>query len=539
MMIRKKCWPWLLLLMVVGVVLWLSSRRSAVQAPSLNPETNEKAMKPERENRVARPWLNRSPAFFPYASMGKTIVSEFDHGSEQHEDFVLSGRVTSQAGDPLPGAIVSVHAPRKAPAYEWPTTETFQTCNSDGRYMLRVSSAIPNASVSVRKEGYATVEGRWNMTAERNFVRNYVLKKAPACLEGTVLDPEGKPVESARVAAGIIMSDSMGIDYFVDATAYQVTEAAGRFAFGGLPAARVSVSASAQHFLKSEKNVTLLGAGPCQRVDFRMQPANTIVFAVKNRRGEAIAEPKYSMGTMGGGGDETGKIELALSLESKPFEFVVSARGYKVKVTTLDPRDPPSEIVLEDTDSVLKGRVISEGGIPVQGARVVVIGTAAPLTAAPALAVPGAAEGMVESDEDGRFSMPLSYPPILRITATKRGYAEYNHVFDGKPLPMEMEIRLLSASSGIFGRVLDEAGKSIRRFSVIAWDAFAPGRYAFRREFDDDNGQFLVTDIPAGIYRVKFQAAEGYWLRSTVLDNLEIRPGYFYGEIQVRLVSSK
>jgi hypothetical protein len=88
------------------------------------------------------------------------------------------------------------------------------------------------------------------------------------------------------------------------------------------------------------------------------------------------------------------------------------------------------------------------------------------------------------------------------------------------------------ADSGIFGRVVDDGGKPVRRFSVLLRQQEMSGS---ARLFNSEDGRFAITDFAPGIYSAYFSSDSGPPL-SAHLPELEIKKGFYYGEVVVRLL---
>ncbi len=66
----------------------------------------------------------------------------------------------------------------------------------------------------------------------------------------------------------------------------------------------------------------------------------------------------------------------------------------------------------------------------------------------------------------------------------------------------------------------------------------------FFRDFESEDGQFSVTNVPAGTYDLRIQSAPFGPLNSATVRNLqvngvEIRKGYMYGELLFQFPPSK
>ena len=147
-------------------------------------------------------------------------------------------------------------------------------------------------------------------------------------------------------------------------------------------------------------------------------------------------------------------------------------------------------------------------------------------------------EATVDSDTEGKFVIPLSYPPVSRIRVTKQDYAERSMTFDTAPAPSEVEIQLQVAAAGIFGKVWDSENHPAKWFTVSFFKSDETSPVGFHRNCRD--GSFSIRDIQPGTYLVRISVEpEGVMDmpkgEAFVLPRLEIRRGYMYGAIDIHL----
>jgi hypothetical protein len=140
--------------------------------------------------------------------------------------------------------------------------------------------------------------------------------------------------------------------------------------------------------------------------------------------------------------------------------------------------------------------------------------------------------------------MILSDTPVTWVGASKLGYLEQQLTFDqGTPAPPEIEISLKYPEGGLFGRAIDDEGRPVYRFRLRFFDTSSQwGSARYTRDFQDDNGLFLVTDVPAGAYDVAMQSLPYSSLEpgpEMRLGQMEIRKGYYFGEIILRIHQPK
>ena len=459
-------------------------------------------------------------------------------------DYTVKGVVTSEQGDPLPGATVSIYTSRPAPPkFEWIDPVVWVTCDAEGRYTLRLQSTTSNMTLVVQKKGFVTMEELLWMTDPGTVVRNYALPAPVACAEGRVFAGDSKPLAGATVRLEIVMSGRM--KPYVSLM-FVTTDASGGYKLPGLPAASPSgggfmgINAGARGFFEDASRNIQFQAGPCEQVDFHLTPAKIVTMKVKDRQGALI--PTAS-GTLVSSEAIPGRyflihresadtLECPVPPDAASATCTIYARGYKSVTFPLDLNAPPAEVVLLEAEDAISGTVVSEAGKPVAKALVNVTGTRK------GPGDPPPVEGSVETDANGRFVMPLSYPPVSRIKVTKAGYAEKDLTFPSQPVPPALEIKMQFQRAGIFGKVLDSEHRPVKWFSIGFRELEANGYSFFGRNFRSEDGEFFVSDIPAGVYALSIRPdamTDPPKDRTFDVPFVEIRKGYLFGPLEIHL----
>jgi hypothetical protein len=297
---------------------------------------------------------------------------------------------------------------------------------------------------------------------------------------------------------------------------------------------RMHVSAWVLGYGRESSTLVLAASRPYGRIDFRLPTVHTVSFYIKDHFGKPIDGAIVKNTADLRKADENGQVRLDLPLESGRSEWDVSARGYIPTKITVDPVAPPSVVILEGGES-FTGRVADESGRPVSGAKVTVTGSRqASGTPAKGSPLPTllASEGTFETDAGGGFSLNLSDPPVTEIRVVKKGYVEWRNQLNTRV--NNLEIRLQSAKAGLFGRVSDEAGNPVQRFTVYFQDETSTKLGTFTRVFETDDGRFAVTDVPTGAYDLIVRGGNSLPLVSVRLGRIELRDGYYFGEIPVK-----
>jgi len=515
-MIRnKKLWIYILLVVLAGAYFfWFLLIRP-------RGRTVEQVAQPADQ---AQPEMAKALPEPSYMPVGESVT-------ETGTGYEVSGMITSELDEALPEATVSLYrsAPRWAPPdFGQPAPLDTKTSDLEGRYQFRMN-APANVWIGIRKEGYAAIYAFLPVRNTRATVRDFQLRPATATLVGFVFDKQDTPIPGALVLVNVPPFTPVADNAFLAPTG-RLTDAGGKYTMDGLPDGDVSIVASARaHLMQEELNS--LKAGQSLQVDFHLPPATPISFVVNNSRGELLP---YATATAPGqikisGGDKRGMIEISVPLELSPFDCTVAAEGYVGKTVLFDPKAPPGAVTLQE-QPVLRGRVTAETGRPVAEALVSVWGTGG---------VQGKFDGAVPTDKAGRFTLPLSYPPVREIKVARLGYFDQRVTFDSaKPAPAEVSIRLKRVEAGIFGRVIDYRGLPVKRFVAHLRNPEArPPIQDYQRSFSDDRGAFTITDVAPGNYALIIQSVQGTTaddVQIVTRKDVDIRKGFLLGEILVQ-----
>jgi hypothetical protein len=452
-------------------------------------------------------------------------------GFESSAEYLVSGRIADELTEVIPEAVVTAFGspPRwSPPAFEQPAPLATQTCDQEGRYQIRLN-APANLWLHIRKEGYASVYAYLPVRDPKTLARDFQLRPAKSAISGLVLDKKDVPVAGALVIANpppvMLLADSI-----VPAPIGCLTDAGGKYAIEGLTDGDISAIASARGHFMGEQLIPLR-AGQTEQVNFNLAAASAISFPVKNALGEVLP---YAVATAPGfvkiaGSDLRGILEFSVPAELSPFDCTVTAEGYQPKTILVDPKAPPASCVLEDK-AVFKGRILAESGEAVPGAIVTIWGTGASQTKF---------ESAVMADKAGRFSTPLSYPPVREIRVSASGFLDQRVALDSKKPPVpETIVRMKRVEAGIFGRVIDYRGFPVKRFVLHLRRETAPAGSDLQRSFSVESGRFSVTDVAPGVYTLIIQSVPASSAEDVeVLRNegIEIRKGFFLGEFIAQL----
>jgi protocatechuate 3,4-dioxygenase beta subunit len=309
-------------------------------------------------------------------------------------------------------------------------------------------------------------------------------------VEGQVLDDTGRPLSGAPVEVVAMPSDDLPEAVSADKD--------GRFVLGPLPPGRYQIIGRVPDHVQMESPDLRLRPDATSSVKLRLSRAARLTGRVVDDRGKPVAGVAVTGMTATGGraaaSDELtvliGTLPLAAEAAGLPGQSMT--RPGKMRTATTDPRGrfvldemPPGRIRLDITHpdrlpvrregieltaagrmdvgdlvlqsgALLAGRVLDEGGQPLEGARVEARPTAK-----------GTAVRMA-SDRDGNFTLRVpggDYALVARAPSHASGSLFAVHAVPGEP-SKPIELRLPRADGVLEGHVRDLSGKPVARVNV-------------------------------------------------------------------------
>jgi hypothetical protein len=457
---------------------------------------------------------------------------------------------------PLPGAEITIYG--SEPDYStitavWPNPVVSEICDSEGRYAIHLARSLDDAVIRVQKQGYATLQDRRHPYVPVNSEKNYTLREACSCLDGTVIS-ERSSVPGARVDVTFPMRAVLS-DPAMPIKTSVMTDSTGRFHLEGLVEGYATVVVLAPGFQQRETTFSTM-CGPCGRLYLKIQTGHTISFAVKDVHDHPIpgasarvqlanssmpmGKDEYGVGIWvpqpRGQANERGIIEFVVPPDTGIFDCRISSPKYQTAHIAIDPKSPPQEVTLQAAPQ-FKGVVLADSGDPVPGVEVTVFENSY-FDRSPAQGVQGSllltqSREMIQTGTDlrGGFQVILPFSKIGRVIAKKEGFQETSVEFGGMEPVRPVEIRLKSQETGVFGRLVDSEGRPVTRYSVMI-SSSAPNRNIYTRDIENLEGRFLITDIPPGSYVIRIimppSSAESVYTDS---GELTLKSGFVYGEV--------
>jgi protocatechuate 3,4-dioxygenase beta subunit len=443
---------------------------------------------------------------------------------------IVSGRlIDAESAVPLAGEVVLVHAgdepPRRARA------------GDDGRFAI---DGVPPGRwfAEASAAGYVPTE-QLAFAADRNRELTLQLTRG-GTIEGTVLDPDGRPVAGALVetsggppdqarrgrAAAAPPSLAFSADFLprgelgvllgpipfpppapianariaqplaawadegaADSASQRLTDAAGSFRLAGLRPGSYRAIASHPDFSggRSAEIAVQLGR-TVEGVEVRLEAGIRIRGVVRDRRGDPIAAALVTAGAVRTSTGADGAYELPPVATGADIEVAVTAFGFAAaseRVTVEDGATPTVDFALEAADQSITGRVFDGAGFALAGARV------------SAEAGPGAVTG-----PGGHFEIAGLAAGEHALTVRHPDYPPHRlEAAAGARIEIEVPI-----GGGIAGEVRDRGSRApvpgasleIRRLE---------SRQTWRPTLA--NGLFELAPLAAGRYRITARA-RGY-----------------------------
>ncbi|MCU7741452.1 carboxypeptidase regulatory-like domain-containing protein, partial [Priestia megaterium] len=406
----------------------------------------------------------------------------------------LRGRVIdAETGLPIIGALVEIFDAFGVPI-------AFGLTNQEGQYIIE---GLPQGLLSVR----VSAPGYTSITEQIEFAPNQVVEKnfsltRPSPILGTiagqVVDAStNTPITNARI--DIVNSQGQLVTFVF-------TNENGQYVVQGLPSDTYTVFASASNYIEQQQTALIReGEFVFAPVNFQLSRVTrfgTITGQVTNSKTQqpiqgALVEALNAQGKVVSTTrtDESGNFTIT-GLLPGAYTLRVSAEGFtlyteQVIVTAGD----TTLVSIPLTPKVNVGAIVgivtnSETNQPIQGARVVVLN----------------GENVVAvgyTDEQGNFIITGIPAGTYIILATAPGFNSESKsviVEAGETIPVPpFNLTAISNAGSITGRVIDQrTGKPIQGATVFV----LKGRDVVAVGYTDEQGNFIITGIPAGTYTI-------------------------------------
>jgi RNA polymerase sigma factor (sigma-70 family) len=332
-------------------------------------------------------------------------------------------------------------------------------------------------------------------------------------IEGSVKDPQGRPVRGATVALtrapGPVATPDMARPV---ATAH--TDAGGGFRFESALPGTYQATASVTDWMAVASPVFTLQHGEQKRIDLRLRPGGELLEGrVLDEGGGPIPRARVTLSLgypwttymmMAPGpkpparafqavADDEGRYRVRL--EPREYQLRVEASGYVTAETTAAVTRRVIRDVRLQPAARLSGRVLERGsGRPVAGAQVE-LASAVPM---------GGSFHQTTSDDEGRFVVGDAEAGAYQLTARHR---EMNLVGAGPAVTLvPLQTRdnadvLVDPAATVSGRVIDAEGRGVRG-AVVFGHGEQQGRLVAARDLAGVDGRFELSGVVPGRFRV-------------------------------------
>ena len=432
------------------------------------------------------------------------------------EGSVISGRVVTSDGRPVPGMIVAArqfHADRGGGRLEpWGPDERTAVSAAGGAYILQGLALGEYELRTIETELYPSA--RTIVRAGEESAEIVLAASVPVRLHGKVTDQDGKALEGVRVIPAHLDHQTLTNEdgeYEADLYAQEHRTYALRFLADGY----------------EEERIIMRGhefAGDRQRrydVQMKAEGEMTEVYGtLLSRYGDGVPNQRIALGS------KALNARYSASSDSQGnFRFPGVRIGSQYKLTVLPDQEyrdyekgplqvrrshPPIEIVLESLDTArLSGRMIDPEGRPIAGFRIWMRSTEARSRSVP-----------VVGDDSGYFLVEDAPEGQLMLVTRSQPHFEVTGITLGKSGRRDVELVLDWGSHSLGGSVLEEGGRPIAGAQVsLSWSQRNgnTSSRSLRRGLTDDQGRFQFSQLGAGVHRLDVNAP-GYAPRQISYD---------------------
>jgi hypothetical protein len=425
------------------------------------------------------------------------------------------GKVVDAAGSPIQGAEILAYpldpAAQPESLFRAKAREMRSTTGRDGTFSLPAVGA-GQIDLSLRAAGAGP---KWlravdvpSGNAPLDLGRIVLGPESP--LRGTVADDVGAPIAGARVTAVPVVTMPRPGDFTTGPPPATLTDAAGQFALSGLEAGvKVLLQGEQDGFLPATQEVEL--ADDPEPVLLTLKPAEALRGSVVDEEAGPVEGARIILITQHAAhGDRRRPLATSMSDRLGAFTFAavpagshqlaVQAAGYLAwsQPLTVDSESPPKPVEVQlEHGAALSGRILSERGQPIEGAKVSLKDEGPMLGLSP----PGTI-----SDAEGVYwleGLPVG-PQQVQVL-----HQDY--------LPEQQQLQLdetgttrdfkLRSGAGLAGQVVDDRNEPVAgaMVSLVAEENLV----AVEPRWTDAEGRFRATGLAPGRYSVLVEQA-GY-----------------------------
>ena len=436
----------------------------------------------------------------------------------------LQGNVAMFDGEPVAGAMVSVHTTRFRPPVQEPVVVAWAHTNEDGSFRLDGLGTDP-AVLLVRDP-----KGAW--TARQGVVPGKLSIQLGGgnVVRGQVTGSGGEPVSGAVVAASL---PRLGRGLAVLPVSAARTDVAGRFELAGVPSAEIALTTfSLTHAPSSWTGRAPLNPEPTIHLEAG-RGARLVMNISSARDGTPVSDALVHLAylPLRGRTDSAGRVILS-GLGPGTVVTSVQAPGFQPWFSEPQVLRAGAETQVSATlvpEAIVSGRVIDEKGLPVLGATV----SGSPLGV-------DASGSRTFTDARGVFELAGLPPEPLALTVAsghRRASLRLKRLAPGEER-RELQVTL-KPGAVLQGLVVGPDGTGVPNADVWASlpEESVPmnSHDVLSRTVTGPHGAFQLTGLPVGQLRVLsdapgYVASRGFPVVSlpgqvTLVPSVELRPG--------------
>ncbi len=329
-------------------------------------------------------------------------------------------------------------------------------------------------------------------------------------LRGTVADDAGAPISGARVTAAPVVTVPRPGDFAAGPPPATLTDGNGQFALSGLEAGvKVLLRGEQDGFLPATLEVEL--AEDPERVLLTLKPAEALRGSVVNEEAGPVEGARIVLLTQHAAhGDRLRPLATSVSDRLGAFTFAavpagshrlaVQAAGYLAwsQSLTVDAESPPNPVEVRlERGASLSGRILSERGQPIEGAKVS-LKDEGPMLGLPPPGTISDAEGVyrLEGLPVGPQQVQVQHPDYL----PERRQLQLDETGTTRDFT-------LRSGAGLAGQVVDDRNEPVAGAMVSLVAEENP--VAVEPRWTDAEGRFRATGLAPARYSVLVELA-GY-----------------------------
>ena len=435
-------------------------------------------------------------------------------------------------GSPLARITVEAREERPGVSAQWDADAGVGRAQSDEQGRFRIEGlAVGLHAVNARARGFDSARRSGVRTGGRV---DLVLFPASAVV-GTVRDAQGQPVARAVVRA---QGDVMPFRFGAGGSTMASTDAEGRFEIPGLQPGRYRVIARAPEFAQGTVTDVVVEQGTDAEADVVLYRGGIVSGRLMGPNEKPVPGRvtlhEEDAGPLPMGMDEPLAAEAGADgrfrIERVPpgsQAVAVVAPGYAAQRLPVDVGTAGNPVDLGDIalepGLTIRGHVRDAAGLPIAEAQV------------NGFSRRGMGFGNMlngRGEADGTFVLAGVAPGTYRLTARAPGYGEATKTAEAGGEGVDF---VLDAAGGVTGVAVDEAGRPVDSFRVMARPVTEEQGIRFAPRFEmigDAEGRFTLDNLGAGTYVLQVTAPDR---ADGIVSNVKVASGAIVDVGRIRL----